>query len=151
MGRWSTSAAGVRNLLPHRPITDGTVPSLEQVEGYVEVVGDLVAARVGELDPAQVAVDATRGRFVGLARAAVHAGAASYTEAAANPDLADPADTSSTAAYWWARHEQLLEALAVLVDAYDPGPDPAGAGLVSEGPAHSFPEPIGWDERLGRP
>lgn len=151
---YGATFADVKVYVPGRRWTAESPPTQGDVEAMVTSIAAQVEARIGPLEavPDVLIADAVdgstvRGRLTGLAKRAVVLGAAAHAEAAAHPERARPNDTSTYAAWLWARFLEAFDEAGTYADDVAPGELPAGVepGVVE--PAWSFPDPVGWADR----
>jgi hypothetical protein len=132
---FGASLEGVKALLPTTELDDDTRPTAQQVRGFIDGIGALVSARIGDL--ATVSAD-RRDVFELAARGVVHLGAAAMAEDAAHPSMTGPDDTSYGSVLW-ERYREQLDDLAALFASEDGGGPLVGGGGE---PAVSAPPPL---------
>lgn len=153
--RYGATIAGVQAHLPTQPITADSIPSEDQVAGWLDTLTGQVMAEVGDLqalpdDPPPTGGPGLRTRLTVMAAGVIQLGAASWTEAASKPELADPNNASAYANWLWDRYTEGVAALVALVDEATPE-DQGAPGVDVEAaralPAWDFPPPAMWAER----
>lgn len=143
---YGASVNDVRELLPHATISADSVPSEDDVAGYLTRIAGRVAVRLGTPARWWRSVESVEL----AARDLIALGAAAYAEDARFPERSSSVGTARYGAVLWERFTAALDELATAVltpppntDGAPPPVDPV-TGLASR-PAARFPPPLFTD------
>lgn len=137
---YGATVAGVTGRLPDRVINTTSKPTTAQVDQFLTEIANRVAARIGAVD---TILDATRkAQITASAQGLVHLGAASLTEAAADPEQTDANAQSSYAQWLWERFESGLDELGKVADGLVPPDTTDDPSLAAGSPVWSFPNTL---------